>query len=169
MIQSQAAKLQTTRSIRRLKSAWGANCVVVAETGIAARVCQDYTGLKAFLEFNCGRLGGVTGNVDNMKGVTCFTPMDLASCFTQLENSYEDNRCECGLKSLPSGVVICGVCAGSLKFNGIQNRLGDTGIHTLHVEQNAHEYWHGSTRSSYLRTSPTRFSAPRSNRLSAWW
>ena len=80
-------------------------------------------------------MGDIASIVDNMKGATCF--IDLASGFTQLEITedkhktafrdangelWEFNRCNFGLKTLPSGFAACvGGALGPLNGNGVQN------------------------------------------------
>ena len=85
-----------------------------------------------------------------MKGATCFTSIDLASGFTQLEIAEEDKhktafrdahgelwefyRCGFGLKTLLSGIAAnVGEALGPLKGKSVQNWLDDI-THTKHVE-----------------------------------
>ena len=83
-----------------------------------ARACQDYRRLNALLETDSGGLGHIASIFDGMRGSTCFTSIDLASGFTQLEIAKEGkhktafrdahgelwafNRCGFGLKPIPS-------------------------------------------------------------------
>ena len=136
MIQSEVTKQYQTGAIRRSTSAWAANCVVVRKKDGTARVCQDYRGLNASLKSDSGGLGDIQSIFDGMKGASCFTSIDLASGFTQLEIAEEDkhktafrdahgtlwelNRCGFGLKTLPAGfAAFVGGALGSLKGKGV--------------------------------------------------
>ena len=151
MIQGEVEKQKKAGTIRRSQSAWAANCVVVPKKDGTVRVCQDYRGLNGLLESNSGGLGDIASIFDNMKGATCFTSIDLASGFTQLEIAEEDkhktafrdahgelwefNRCGFGLKTLPSGfAAYVGEALGPLKGKGVENWLDDIIIHTRHVD-----------------------------------
>jgi len=151
MIQSEVTKQFQTGAIRRSTSAWAANCVVVRKKDGTARVCQDYRGLNASLKSDSGGLGDIQSIFDGMKGASCFTSIDLASGFTQLEIAEEDkhktafrdahgtlwelNRCGFGLKTLPAGfAAFVGGALGSLKGKGVQNWLDDIIIYTKRVE-----------------------------------
>ena len=86
-----------------------------------------------------------------MKGATCYTSIELASGFTQLESAednkhktafrdahgtlWELNLCVIGLKTLPAGfAAFVGGVLGSLKGKGVQNWLDDIIIYTQQVE-----------------------------------
>ena len=151
MIQSEVEKQNKAGTIRRSQSAWPANFVVVAKKDGTIRVCQDYRGLNVLLESKSGGLGDIASIFDNIKGTTCFTSIDLASSFTQLEIAEEDkhktafhdahgelwefNGCGFGLKTHPSGfAAYVGEELGPLKSNGVQNWLDDIIFHTRHVD-----------------------------------
>ena len=142
MIQSEVAKQQKEGTLRRSQSAWAANCVVVAKKDGTVRVCRDYRGLNALLEFNGGGLANIASIFDYMKGAPCFTPIDLVSGFNQLEIAEEDkhktafrdahgelweiNQCRFELKALPSGfTAYVGEAPGPLKRRSVQNWLDD--------------------------------------------
>ena len=114
-------------------------------------MCQDYRALNMLLKSDSGGLGDIQSIFDGMKGAGCFTSIDLASGFTQLEIAEEDkhktafrdahgtlwelNRCGFGLKTLPAGfAAFVGGALGSLKGNGVQNWLDDIIIYTKQVE-----------------------------------
>ena len=154
MIQSEVEKQNKAGTIRRSQSAWPANFVVVAKKDGTIRVCQDYRGLNVLLESKSGGLGDIASIFDNIKGTTCFTSIDLASSFTQLEIAEEDkhktafhdahgelwefNGCGFGLKTHPSGfAAYVGEELGPLKSNGVQNWLDDIIFHTRHVDGHA--------------------------------
>ena len=44
------------------------------------------------LESNSGELRDIASIFDNMRGATCFTSIDIASGFTQLEIAEEDKH-----------------------------------------------------------------------------
>ena len=92
MIQSEVAKQFQTGAIRRSTSAWAANCVVVRKKDETARVCQDYRRLNTLLKSDNGGLGDIQNIFDGMKDASCFTSIDLASGFTQLEIAEEDKH-----------------------------------------------------------------------------
>ena len=86
-----------------------------------------------------------------MRGSTRFTSIDLASGFTQFEIAEEDkhktafrdahgelwefNRCDFGLKTIPSGfAAYVGEALGPLKGKGVENWLDDILIHTKSVD-----------------------------------
>ncbi|CAN0578805.1 unnamed protein product, partial [Laminaria digitata] len=86
-----------------------------------------------------------------MKEAGCFTSIDLASGFTQLEIDEEDKhktafrdahgilwelrRCGFGLKTLPAGfATFVGGSLGQLKGKGVQNWLDDIISYTKQVE-----------------------------------
>ena len=169
MIQSEVEKQNKAGTIRRSQSAWPANFVVVAKKDGTIRVCQDYRGLNVLLESKSGGLGDIASIFDNIKGTTCFTSIDLASSFTQLEIAEEDkhktafhdahgelwefNGCGFGLKTHPSGfAAYVGEELGPLKSNGVQNWLDDIIIHTRHVDGHVNlwrRYWRRYISSGY--------------------
>ena len=138
MIQREVTKQFQTGAIRRSTSAWAANCVVVRMKDGTARVCEDYWGLYPLLKSDSGCLGDIQSIFDGMKAASCFTSIDLASGFTQLEIAEEEkhktvfrdahgtlwelNRCGFGLKTLPAGfAAFVGGALSPLKRKGVQN------------------------------------------------
>ena len=57
-----------------------------------ARVCQDYRGLNTLPKSDSRGLGDIQSIFDGVKGASCFTLIDLASGFTQLEIAEEDKH-----------------------------------------------------------------------------
>ena len=132
MIQREETKQFQAGAIRRSTLAWAANCVVLPKKDGTARVCQDYQGLTTVLKSDSGGLGDIQSVFDDMKGAGCFTSIDMASGFTQLEIVEEDkhktafrdahgalqefNRCGFSLKTLPAGFAASvGGALGALK------------------------------------------------------
>ena len=151
MTQSEIMKLKKAGAIRKSHSAWAANCVVVMKKDGTARVCQDFRVLNSSTISHSGGLGNIGSIFDGMRGSTCFTSIDLASGFTQLEIAEEDkhktafrdahgelwefNRCGFGLKTIPSGfAAYVGEALGPLKGKGVENWLDDIIIHTKSVD-----------------------------------
>ena len=92
MIQGEATKLTVTRGICRSYLAWVTNCIMVTKKDGPAKICQEHQRLNALLEPHSGGLGDIASIFDSMKGATCFTSIDLASNFTQLEIAEEDKH-----------------------------------------------------------------------------
>ena len=92
MIQSEKTALTAAGDIHRSHSARAANCVVVVKKNGTARVCQDCENLHTLLESDSGGLGDIASIFDDIWGVPCFTSIDLATGFMQLEIAEEDKH-----------------------------------------------------------------------------
>lgn len=117
-------------------SVGGQMCVVVRKKGGTVRIGQDFRGLNALLKTgNGGDLVGIAGIFD---GAGYFPSTDLALGFTQLDIAEDDthktafrdaygelwefNRCDFGLKTLPSCFAAhAGEVLGLLKRRGVRS------------------------------------------------
>jgi len=56
------------------------------------RVVQDFQGLNTLPESENGELGDLMHIMDEMEGFTCFSSIDVATWFLQLEMYEEDGH-----------------------------------------------------------------------------
>ena len=150
MVQSEKTKLKKARAIRRSHSAWAANCVVVMKEDGTAKVCQDFRVRKSSTISHSGGLGNIDSIFDGMRGSTCFTSINLATGFTQLETAEEDKhkttrrawgavgiqpvwfRAEDHPVSIFEAYVV--EAQGPLKVKGVDTVVDDIIIHTKSVD-----------------------------------
>ncbi len=90
VIQQEVEKMLEQGAIRESSSSWTSPVVLVKKKNGETRFCVDYRKLNRITRKDCHPLPRIDDLLDSFQGSTCFTTLDLASGYWQIEVDSAD-------------------------------------------------------------------------------
>ena len=90
VIQQEVEKMLEQGAIRESSSSWTSPVVLVKKKNGETRFCVDYRKLNRITRKDCHPLPRIDDLLDSFQGSTCFTILDLASGYWQIEVDSAD-------------------------------------------------------------------------------
>ena len=90
VIQQEVEKMLEQGAIRESSSSWTSPVVLVKKKNGETRFCIDYRKLNRITRKDCHPLPRIDDLLDSFQGLTCFTTLDLASEYWQIEVDSAD-------------------------------------------------------------------------------
>ena len=90
VIQQEVEKMLEQGAIRESSSSWTLPVVLVKKKNGETRFCVDYRKLNRITRKDCHPLPRIDDLLDSFQGLTCFTTLDLASEYWQIEVDSAD-------------------------------------------------------------------------------
>src|SRR6266487_5489677 len=92
VIQQEVEKMLEQGAIRESSSSWTSPVVLVKKKNGETRFCVDYQKLNRITRKDCHPLPRIDDLLDSFQGSTCFTTLDLASGYWQIEVDSADHE-----------------------------------------------------------------------------